>query len=123
MEKISGQDEKYQRAVEKFKKYGPLSATSEDHAAIGSTPPKILLENPGKNKAELMSDSEILFWLDENIGQYKNFFSATESSPFIESYLPSLRSELNATLEYLKTIDRLPDEYKEYDIDRYRGNK
>jgi len=105
--------EEMERVGKKRDAWGPLSLTKEDHHGMGSTPSDKLEENPGKAEVELMSDEEILEWLNGFKNQIEKFSGDTSGSTFIESYLPQIIKDQEATLRYLKDIGRLPKEFEE----------
>ena len=109
------ESEKFLRAEEKFEKLGPWGVTAGDHIAVGSTPPELLEANPGKTKVELMTDDEILIQLrkwreeiEENSGE------KCEKGRPLQSFLSTSKEGFNITLEYLRALGRLPDEFKRF---------
>jgi len=82
-----------------------LLRTAQDHRAEGSGPPKILVENPDKCRAELFNDDQLLAYLRENqnaVEKIKKKQMGLEY--FIETY--------QADLKYLDSVNRLPEEFK-----------
>jgi hypothetical protein len=81
-----------------------LAMTADDHIRAGGTPPDVLLQNPGKTQAELLSDQEILEYLKDR------------EKAIAECSLPGLTNELKKDLglskTYLREIGRLPQEYQ-----------
>ena len=112
-ENIENRDEKFREAAAKFENNGPLGVTAEDHKNIGSTPPDELQNNPGKTRAELMDEAQILKWLFEYKTQI-NEFSKEEykNNSFAQSILPQLKKELGLSIEYLRNIDKLPEDFR-----------
>ncbi len=107
------ENEKYKEAAEKQKLTGYLSLTKEDHNAIGSTPPNILMKNPGKTMAELMGDQEIRDYLkkqkdflDELNKQLRN----NDTSAI--SWINETQHSLDLARKYLSSIERLPEEFE-----------
>lgn len=84
---------------------GYLGVTAEDHEGIHSTPDEILNENPGKTLGELMSDQEILEYIE---GTKKNI-EENEGIEKMKRFNEDLKDNLKLTIEYLRSIDRLPE--------------
>lgn len=88
-----------------------LEMTDKDHKDIGSTPPDELIENPGKNKAELMTDTEIEQYL---IGKQHLIEKFKEGgSTFEQSVVKDYEIDLRLCIDYLKSIGRLPKSFEE----------
>lgn len=111
------EQESFLRAKEKFETRGWFGVTAEDHRAIHSTPPDALAEHPGKTLSELMSDQEIGVWVAEQKKSLEEFLVDSEfrESELGKHYLPSAISKLKTTLWYLKSVSRLPEEFKDFD--------
>lgn len=75
-----------------------IAMTLEDHQAIRSTPPKILVENPEVPHAELMSDAETLDYLE---------FVTDMCSHQFDFWI----EELELTITCLRQLGRLPAEF------------
>ena len=99
---------KYLETVKKFKQNGPLGVTAADHEAIYSTPGDDLKANPGKTRAELMSDDDILKYLNET----KESIAQLETSGILKDYIESQKKNLPLTIQYLKSIDRFPQGFE-----------
>ncbi|QQG45173.1 MAG: hypothetical protein HYW89_04210 [Candidatus Sungiibacteriota bacterium] len=113
MEKFTERDS-YKKAAEKFERLGLLGVTAEDHREIKSTPPEELEKNPGKTRAELMSDEEITQWLKKQRDLIEEFSQEKyKDNSFAQSYLPDLRKKLELSIRYLKEIGRLPRNFEE----------
>ncbi len=92
----------------------PLEMRLSDHNLLGSTPPDILRENPEKTEGELMSDEEILEWLQKQQGMIEKFSSeGLRENSFAQSWLPTGKKDFETTIQYLRRIGRLPDEFKD----------
>lgn len=91
-------------------KNGSLGVTVEDHILIGSTPEDILVKNPGKTLGELMSDLEINEFIR---GTLKNIEENKKYS-HLKNFNMDLIENLILSVEYLKSIRRLP---KDFDLD------
>ena len=105
------------KAIKKFKELGPLGVTDSDHLAIGSTPPDLLKNNPGKTKIDLMSDQEILAQLkewDENVKKYSQ--EEFKDNTFVQSYLPKLKEDFKVSIKHLRELNRLPNDFENFDI-------
>lgn len=97
----------FNKAAEKFKALGSLGVTAQDHKGIGSTPPKKLLENPGKTLGELMTDEEVIEWIKGNKEAIAQFSEADQNNSFVKSALPMLKEEVRFGTKYLKSLGRL----------------
>lgn len=89
--------------------------TMRDHDILGSTPPEELKLKPGKTKADLMSDVEILNYLQKieaNIAKMTSDFSDNSA---VISFVEYLVRDFRECRIYLRRIGRLPEEYKEED--------
>lgn len=108
----------FRAAKKNFEVFGPLGVTAEDHKGIGSTPPEILEKNPGKTESELMTDEDIERWLKEKKDELKKF-SAKEylDNTFAQSYLPTLKEEIKTTIDFLRSIKRLPEKFRDWRIE------
>ena len=91
---------KYLETVKKFKQNGPLGVTAADHEAIYSTPGDDLKANPGKTRAELMSDDDILKYLNET----KESIAQLETSGILKDYIESQKKNLPLTIQYLEMM-------------------
>jgi hypothetical protein len=108
MEKNYFESEKYKQAQKNWKENGYLGVTSDDHLGIYSTPNEKLQENPGKTLADLMSDQEILDYIS---GTKKNILE-NEGMEKLKEYNTSLKENLETTINYLKKIGRLPEDWE-----------
>lgn len=98
----------FKQAADKFNACGQLGVTDADHWKIGSTPPKILQDNPGKTMEELMSDEEIARWIKGFEEQIKEFSDDKyKDNHFVQSVLPTLIKNLKLDQEYLERVGRL----------------
>ena len=104
---------KWEAANKKFKELGPLAVTAEDHLAAGSTPPPELESNPGKTLADLMTDTEIESWLLNHEEAIKNLESNDDRPKELiaEQMLKQLQANYGSSINYLKTINRLPKRF------------
>jgi len=83
------------------------------HERLGSTPPDILRENPGKRRSDLMTDDEISVYLGKQqarIKRYEEIIAAdpSEEASVIGDFLKAMRKNEKLTQEYLKRIGKLP---------------
>ena len=98
----------YLKAQKNWKEKGSLGVTAQDHKNIGGTPDDILLENPGKTLGELMTDQEIKDYI---LATRANILeNEKESLKNMKQYTEDLKEDLEATLKYLESIGRLPEE-------------
>jgi hypothetical protein len=101
--------ESWNQASKNFDEKGVLGVTAQDHEALGSTPDEMLVANPGKTAAEIMTDEEILSWLNEG----KQFIKENENNENMKGYIDDYKKEIPKTIKYLKSINRFPESFKE----------
>lgn len=97
------------KVKEKRAVLGPLSLTAGDYKVIMSTPPKILVDNPGKTLAEIMTDEEIgdlLNKMEILLDEMKTLTGIDEEVK--NRNIREVDAELAATKHYLHTIGRMP---------------
>jgi hypothetical protein len=87
------------------KEKSDLELTAADHEKMGSDPPKILKQNPGKSLADLMSDAELKKKILEERELLNN---DTEANPdrSLQTYYTK---ELEFIMKYLRKSGRLPE--------------
>ncbi len=95
------------QAVEKFRKFGDLGVTAEDHLNISSTPDDELQNNPGKTLGEIWDDTKIENFLKE----LKQFISTEQESEGMKNYQKQQIQNFESTIAYLKSINRLPKDF------------
>jgi len=100
----------YDKAVEKFNSLGFFSLTAEDHKAMGSSPDKILKENPGKAAYEVMDQEEISTLIDAA------FDSLWDKNSIKNGYSEYCRGFLVTSLPFLKSVGKLPEKFKDFDL-------
>lgn len=125
MNKFEGENEpsfyrnkEHQEAGERFERLVPLGVTAEDFRAVGGTPPKELLENSGKTRADLMNDKEIAEWLDKKRNELKDLLKDKTGNDIIKRQIKSNRQYIKNTIRHLREIGQLPKDYEDYDVDR-----
>jgi hypothetical protein len=106
---IPNSDSEKSLAFKKVEQFGTMSLTAKEHKLIGSTPPANLLENPDKNSFDLMSDDEIKAWVEkqsQGVRELEGLLGRNLSAfgSVIENY--------KASIEYLKSIGRLPEGFE-----------
>jgi len=103
----------YEKAAKKSKEQGFFSLTIEDHDALGSTPDEELKSNFGKSQYEIMSDEEIEEYLSEAI------YTITENNENLRNngYIDQQKDFLRASIPFLKSVGRLPEKFKDFDLD------
>ncbi len=111
-------NKEHQKAGERFERLVPLGVTAEDFRSVGGTPPKELLENPGKTRADLMNDKEITEWLDKKRNELKDLLEDKTGNDIIKRQIKSHRQYIKNATRHLREIGRLPKEYEDYDVDR-----
>ena len=113
---MSIMNEAFTKAKIKFETIGHFGVTAKDHHDLGGTPPDILENNPGKTKIDLYSDQDIEkelqdwhdSWVEFNDPKHKD-------STFAQSYLKSLYKKILISTAYLRSINRLPEKFKNFD--------
>lgn len=96
---------------EKVPTKGTLERTVQDHFNIGSTPNDDLLQNPGKTEADLMSDEKLKKWLENRRKEIERLKDAVgKGDKFAEFNLPDRERDWKLNLEYLRRINRYPQE-------------
>ena len=114
--------EEFKKASKRFKEMGPLGVLAEDWHKIGGTPPPELEANPGKTMLDLMSEQQVLDWLNgtkKEIEQAQGFYSQAKDSRQKHICKVQIQSDieaLGATLKLLKELNRLPKEFENYQI-------
>ena len=99
------------------RKKANLERTLEDHIALGSTPPKLLRDNPGKTHAELLSDDELQKWMVDEVAMIAEVHHGATAGDEQEkkALALGLRAYLIPNLAYLREIGRLPKEFEDLD--------
>lgn len=92
-------------AQKSFDEKSFLAVTASDYETINATPDEILTQNPGKTLGELMSDQEIL----EYIQTTEQNIKSNEGIEKMKDYNEDLKNNLMVTKDYLHSIDRLPE--------------
>ena len=115
-EKTLATEEKTREAAKMLLRVGPLGVTSEYFISLGGSPPELLAENPGKTRADLISDEEILKYLIEKKEELEGCLAEETEKPLIaETHILVDRLLLSATIQYLQSIGRLPGEFSDFD--------
>ncbi|MDO8576229.1 MAG: hypothetical protein Q7R90_02845 [bacterium] len=113
-EQIAPFGEKTKAAAEKVQRVGKLGITGADWAALGGTVPADLKQNPDKTRAELMTDEQIVEYLSKKQGTIAEFSKEEyRHSTFHKNFLVAERGDWNATINYLRSIGRLPKTFDE----------
>ena len=91
--------------------------TADDHRAIGSTPPKILRENPCKTLAETMDDQALHAYVCNEVDAMTEIYlNARDGNTRTVARFRELRDRfLGRDLVYLREIRRLPPEFSGFD--------
>jgi len=106
-------DQKARQAAEKIRRVGKLGITGDDWEAVGGTVPPDLKQNPGKTRAELMSDQEVAEYLRRKQGVIQEFSQQQyRNSTFHQSFVEAETADWNATTSHLRSIGRLPKEFE-----------
>lgn len=90
-----------------------LAMTAEDHRKIGSTGiDHILLDNPGKTLGELLPEEDLLRYLMDELAEVKELSRPEHrSNPYDISRLTIVQQDLEASVDYLVRINRLPKKF------------
>ena len=107
----------YEEAQKKWRVVGRLGVTGADHWAIGGSPPLKLDRNPGKTEADLMTDEELLEWLQKgraSLESARERFRADPKDDWAKGDIPSAKKELKLAISYLASIGRLPKEFSNF---------
>jgi len=105
--------EKFNLASKKYKNLGWFSLSLEDHDDLGSTPDDLMAQNPGKAQYELLSDDEIETHLNNTLEAIKEYTNETTNN---KSFLQNLKEDMKVDIPFLKSVNRLPDKFKNFDI-------
>jgi hypothetical protein len=99
------------------KDFAGLAMTAEDHKARGSTPPQVLIDNPGKKLHETMDEKELRYFMaDQYMVVTAQHRRALGGDPREIQILGTVRDGfLVPNLIYLKEIGRLPEELEDID--------
>jgi len=109
--------EKDKASRQRFKEFGHLGVTAQDHWNIGGSPPILLNRNPEKTLGELLSDQELLDWLDKLLEYGERAKEKLEAEPDDESAkgdLEDFNKRFPLAIKYLASIGRLPEKYENY---------
>lgn len=95
-----------------------LEQTLEDHLAIGSTPLKVLEDNPGKTLAETMDDAALKEFIMEQVAAVRVSHSAALSGDPVDIKIFKIQFEqfLAPNILYLRKIGRLPSGLADLDL-------
>lgn len=90
-----------------------LEMTLDDHRALGGTPPKELVQNPGKTVAETMDDATLLDFVRKEVETVAEVFEMAKKGGERERDLlhTTRDSFLAPNIVYLREIGRLPAEF------------
>jgi hypothetical protein len=94
-----------------------LAMTAEDHRAIGSTPFQILTDNPGKTWAETMNDEELALHVLKEVTSVTEVYEKAKNGDSREAQILKIIRDgyLVPNIAYLRSIGRLPAEFKDMD--------
>lgn len=97
-----------------------LEMTAIDHDYVGSTPPHVLVANPGKTLAETMDDDAIQEFVSKEINIARRVHAdVMNGERNKEDVLKTVRdSFLLPNINYLRRIGRLPEEFKDTDFEQ-----
>jgi hypothetical protein len=116
-------EERRQQAVRNFASYGHLGVTAADHWAIGGSPDIELNRNQGKTLGELWSIEKIKDRLDSQVDfldQARRRYVMEPSGPdgqWAKDDIISVKKSLRSALHYLDLINKLPEEYKRFQVE------
>jgi len=96
------------KAKTKRDKFGSLALTAQDQRDLRGIPSKDLSgDNEGKAEYEIMTNEQILEYLDEAV-MYKD-------NPEIGH---TFKDRLKASIPFLKNVGKLPEKYKDFDTNK-----
>lgn len=106
---------KFELATEKFKKYGWFDLTAEDNENIGSSPESRLLENPGKARYELLTDSETEEYLNRALRRIDK--AGRDAKLFEKNGLLEVEKNfLKTAIPFLRSVNHLPKKFENFDL-------
>ncbi len=113
--------------MEKARKHwqsGHLGVTADDHRAVGGSPETELRQNPGKTLGELWSMEKILEKLESDVAflekarqEYKEKGQYHPDIHWSRDDILSAKEGLRATISYLKSIGKLPEEFENFEVE------
>ena len=109
--------EREKASKQKFKELGHLGVTAQDHWNIGGSPPILLNRNPEKTLGELLSEEELLDWLDKLVEygeRAKQKLTTNPDDELAQGDLKDFSTRFPLAIKYLASIGRLPEKYKNY---------
>ena len=99
----------YKASMEKFETCGPLGVIAEDYANIAIMPAPELVQNPGKTRADLMDDGQLLRYLMDLVRHILKFSSfSRDESEVCKKFVELSEKNLKVSFYYLKSIGRFP---------------
>ena len=98
-----------------------LAKSANDHRAIGSTPPSILLEDPDRTHASFLNDVELSAWMGDEVDGCRAVVDAAKAgNASAKGQLRLLLDHyLRPDFEYLRSIGRLPPEFVGLDLSEF----
>lgn len=117
MENIKNNNESIPKKVNKIDQVGLLGLTAQDHKDVGSSSPDTRMElNPEKTQAELMENAEIFVWIQAQKDMLSELLGdSTNVKNSIDKKLPKYARQVKKSLEYLRSIHKLPPEFEDFD--------
>lgn len=120
---------KEQTIARRHWKNGHLGVTAEDHLVLGGTPDQELIENPGRTLGEVLPMEEILKELEslknllENARkEYGTKGLSYEDLSWCRDNIIHAKKELVASINYLKSIGKLPEEFETFEVSDLVGD-
>lgn len=96
-----------------------LERTSDDHIRAGGTPDQVLLDNPGKSLADMMSDAELKANILKQVAHLREQYESALSGNELGRNLVRIGLRmLPSDIEYLRRINRLPEELADFDPEK-----
>ena len=94
-----------------------LEMTAEDHRSIGSTPPKVLKDNPDKTLAETMDDAALHGFVRDAVAAIAQMHADAMSGDArtVARFKEVRDGFLLRDVGYLRAIGRLPSEFVGFD--------
>ena len=95
-----------------------LSKSMRDHERVGSSGSggEAILRDPDKSEGENMTDEEILTFITKRISDVREQHERTLKDPSEKRFLKMfLEDWLIPDIAYLRHVNRLPEEFKDFD--------
>ncbi len=105
--------------IKRLEERSKLSWTVKDYESIDSNPPSEMLKDRDKRKVDFMADRDILAHLKGIKRELEQHFPKKDINETVESILYYYKEQLSLDIAYLEKITRLPEEFKDFDVDDF----